>query len=271
LRCDVVGMHSEPQAILTAFSHMFRRAADSERTTCFIDIGAATTKVVVAHGKTMVLAKSIHVAGDALASLNEQLADQNPAASPLAAAPPRRAVATALSGEGGHQAADAASADVAGSDDCGPLAMIQARMRAEGGAATLTSEPRTHASTTPPSATPPVASAVPAATPAAALAENETLQCLVEELQLSMRHHQRLFPRRPIEKLVFLGGSSMHTAVCQHLARTLRIGAQLGDPLARLTRSAAAAAAGADFGVDLRKAQPSFAVPVGLCLSEPNV
>ncbi len=260
LRCDVVGMHSETQAILTAFSHMFRREADSERTTCFIDIGAATTKMLVAHGKTMVLAKSIHAAGDALEAMVAEggAADDRDAAQFAATLPPRRASVGLIADIDERDQ----TAGHGNGEDCGPMAMIQARMRAEGNAVATAGGGTMAAVTT---------AAVPSTemvdSRPSALANNETLQCLVEELQMSVRHHQRLFPRRPIEKLVFLGGWSQKTSVCQHIARALRIGAQLGDPLARLTRGDGPMPR----GVDLRKAQPGFAVSVGLCLSEPNL
>lgn len=254
-RCDVVGMHSETQAMLTAFAHMFRRQADSDRTTCFIDIGAATTKVVVAHGKAMVLAKSIHTAGDAMEPAAGDAATGGAhEAAPPSSLPPRRMAVTLLAEGADARGSDAQDA----SRSCDSLAMIQARMRAERSAETFA------ASTAAATMAPPA----PAAGPRGDSAGNEALQCLVEELQMSVRHHQRLFPRRPIEKLVFLGGLSQRTPLCQHIARALRIGAQLGDPLARLTRPGDGKTPA---GVDLRKAQPGFAVPVGLCLSEPNL
>lgn len=67
-RCklEVVGMHSEPLCVLRAFSHLYRRQTDQERSTCFVDIGAATTKVVIAHGQEMVFAKGIDAGADAI-------------------------------------------------------------------------------------------------------------------------------------------------------------------------------------------------------------
>ncbi len=80
-----------------------------------------------------------------------------------------------------------------------------------------------------------------------------------------MRYHQSLFPGRPIEKLVFLGGEARHVSTCQKIARALRIGAQLGDPLARLVRLGHR---GQSSGVDIEQPQPGWAVPMGLCLTE---
>jgi Tfp pilus assembly PilM family ATPase len=102
---------------------------------------------------------------------------------------------------------------------------------------------------------------------AEAAARNEVMECLIDELQLCLRHHQGLFPARPVEKLVFLGGESNHTGACQQIARALRVGAQLGDPLARVGKPVGVTTA----GVDLRRAQPGWAVPLGLCLSDPDL
>src|SRR5690606_8168031 len=65
-RCklDVVGMHSEPLAILRAFEHLGGSGEAAEQAVCFIDIGSATTKVVIAHGRELAFAKTIHAAGD---------------------------------------------------------------------------------------------------------------------------------------------------------------------------------------------------------------
>jgi type IV pilus assembly protein PilM len=99
-------------------------------------------------------------------------------------------------------------------------------------------------------------------------ATEDSLVCMIEELQMCVRYHTSLFPERQIEKLIFLGGESHHTDICQRIARTLRIGAQLGDPMARLTKVTAVKATQ---GVDFAQSQPGWAVPLGLCLAEQTV
>ena len=71
-------------------------------------------------------------------------------------------------------------------------------------------------------------------------------------------------PDLKIEKLVFLGGESRHISTCQAIAKSLRIAAQLGDPLARLVKITQVDSAGS--GVELNQPQPGWAVPFGLCL-----
>ena len=243
-KLDVVGMHAEPTAIVKAFEHMFRRADDAERTTCFIDIGAATTKVVIAHGQEMVFAKNIHAGGEHLIRHRARLDG-------LSFDEARQARIADLA----HQSSTAAvpeAPDPETSDSlvqpmrhAAGMAVMQAAMDADRGTTTV--------------ARPPAQPAVD---------QCEAVDCLIDELQLCLRYHQSVFTSRRIEKLVFVGGEARHLGLCQKIARAVRIGAQLGDPLARLTKTSLGGKAP---GLDLRTAQPGWAVPLGLCLSEPNL
>ena len=109
------------------------------------------------------------------------------------------------------------------------------------------------------------AESVPLSDPAAIA---EPLDCLLDELQLCTRYYSRVFPETKIEKVIFLGGESRHLPICQKVARALRLGAQLGDPLARLVKVSQAQPA---TGCDVTQPQPGWAVPMGLCLSEANL
>ncbi|GAB4194707.1 MAG: hypothetical protein Kow00105_08950 [Phycisphaeraceae bacterium] len=66
-RCklEVVGMHSEPMAIVRA--HPLLIGQDQpDSATCYIDLGASMTKLVIAHGADLAFAKTIHAGGDQL-------------------------------------------------------------------------------------------------------------------------------------------------------------------------------------------------------------
>ena len=91
----------------------------------------------------------------------------------------------------------------------------------------------------------------------------EPLEILVDEVSMCLRYHRMLFPDRPVEKVIFVGGGSRQRLVCEHLARSLRLAAQSVDPLARLARSGKVPCE----GVDVTAPQPSWAVAVGMCLS----
>jgi type IV pilus assembly protein PilM len=56
---DVVGVNIDSCAIIECFSRLFRRAADAVRTILFIDVGAASTQVVLSHGDRMVFARCL--------------------------------------------------------------------------------------------------------------------------------------------------------------------------------------------------------------------
>lgn len=238
-RLDVVGMHCEPLAIVRAFAHLFR-GEEAARTTCFIDLGAATTKVVIAHGKEMVFAKTINAGGDHLT--RHRAASEGMSFGAAREARIREAAGPSAKPEPAPEPV-AAGASKSPSATTGGLAMIEARMAAERRASAANPAP-------PPQAAP------------------DTLDCLIDELQLSVRYHQSLFAGRNIDKLVFLGGEAHHVSTCQKIARSLRIGAQLGDPLARMVR---VTHKGKTPGVDFEQPQPGWAVPLGLCLSPADI
>ncbi|MCE9591367.1 MAG: pilus assembly protein PilM [Planctomycetes bacterium] len=241
-KLDVIGLQCEPLAIVKAFGHLYRGAEGRERTTCFIDIGAATTKVVISHGETMVFAKTIHAAGDHFTRHVAKSLE-------MSFSEARRARMAAYNTDG--SATPAAAEPVAAPTSTGSgsgMAALDARIAAE--------QRRSDSSTGAASRPQPISDDT---------ADNETMDCLVDELQLCVRYHQSLFPGRQIEKLVFCGGEARNTALCQRIARAMHIGAQLGDPLARLLRINQSKPA---MGVDIHRPQPGWAVPMGLCLSE---
>ncbi len=66
LKLEVMGMHGEGPCLLKAFGYMdsARAAEDRGRAVVYIDLGAASTKLIVAQNGSMVLAKTIHAGGD---------------------------------------------------------------------------------------------------------------------------------------------------------------------------------------------------------------
>ncbi len=264
---DVVGMQSEPVAVLKAFAHLYRRDSEGERTTAFIDIGAATSKLIIAHGTNLAFAKMIAVGGD-------QFTRQRATASHIDFAEARELRKREASNARENLAREDASVAVSALDAAGKnggnavaggtgMAVLEAAMAAE--AARIESSYQ-HA--TPPTVIPSRHGNGHGNNGSRhGEAEGDALECLTDELQLCLRYHQSLFGDRPVEKLVFLGGEAQQVAICQRIAKALRIGAQLGDPLARVTRGGMTAGKG-PVGVDIRKPQPGWAVPLGLCLCE---
>jgi type IV pilus assembly protein PilM len=91
----------------------------------------------------------------------------------------------------------------------------------------------------------------------------ELLEGFTDEVKICLRYHASQFPGKKVDRAVFVGGESRHRGLCQHVAKALRLPAQMADPLARLARSGKEPAQ----GVDLREPQPGWAVAMGLCMS----
>ena len=63
-----------------------------------------------------------------------------------------------------------------------------------------------------------------------------TLQRLCEEIRGCIRYHDLIFNASPVGRVIFLGGQAKNTLLCQRLAQSLGLAAQLGDPLARINQ-----------------------------------
>ena len=66
LKLEVDGMHCEASCVLQAFKYLTanRPSRDRGGVVAYIDLGAATSKFIVARGQTMLLAKTVHAGGD---------------------------------------------------------------------------------------------------------------------------------------------------------------------------------------------------------------
>lgn len=60
---DISGVNIEGCAIVECFARLFRRAADQTRAILFVDIGHASTQVVISHGSHIVFARNVTIAG----------------------------------------------------------------------------------------------------------------------------------------------------------------------------------------------------------------
>ena len=91
----------------------------------------------------------------------------------------------------------------------------------------------------------------------------EPLEILTDEVAMAVRYHESVFPQKRLERIVFVGGESRQVALCQHIAKSVRLTAQIADPMAKVARSGRESTK----GVDLAQPQPGWAVALGLCLS----
>lgn len=62
-KLDVSGVNIEACAIVECFARLFRRANDQSRSVLFVDVGHASTQVVISHGNQIVFARNLGIAG----------------------------------------------------------------------------------------------------------------------------------------------------------------------------------------------------------------
>jgi type IV pilus assembly protein PilM len=249
-KLDVVGVHTEVQAMVRAFDHIHHGPDDETTTTLFVDMGYGGTKVAITHGRRLTFARCIQLGGrtfDALIaeklhcdmgsakahriSLGSALKRRWPEPSETGSAIVRAGAAHATAGARSASGAGTAAATVE------PRAAKSASRRATGRSA-------------------PLGDAVD-------VDFTELIESLSDEVSMCLRYHQSLFPGRSIDRMVFVGGESRHTSMCRDIARVLELTAQLGDPLSRLGGIGSARA----IGLTLGQPQPGWAVAYGLCAS----
>jgi type IV pilus assembly protein PilM len=254
-KLDVVGMDVEPKAMLDCFAHVYRRKTDAEQTNCYIDIGAGSTRAVVARGGHILFARSIGVGGDHFSRavsqalgvpleqgriVRFQQAARSQAEPALAAPPPLPEPEPVVE----------PSVD-------NSFALLSASL------------PKEKERRSPGPSDPQLAIPVPAkgeeAQQAALVdaAMRDPLSRLVQELDLCRRYYEATFPSNPIDRLVFVGGEAHHRRVCQQIAMDLSLGAQVGDPMVRMARVCDLPP---DAGLDPTQPQPSWAVALGLTM-----
>jgi type IV pilus assembly protein PilM len=276
-KLDVVGMNVEPKALVDCFSHIYRRKRDEGATSCFVDIGCVASRVVIARDGRILFARVIPVGGDhfsrAVASkLGITLENAKLLRVKLAVSQPKE-----------EEPEETAPAPVT-VRDVNPEASIEnsfallaaglppERRKTE-------SETAAAVATAPETATERMTAPVPAKADEAPSDETEAVMAacqdpltrLVEELELCRRYYETTFQNKPVERLIFVGGEARQKMLCQHIAKEMRLAAQVGDPLVRMNRTSEV---GIECGIDRRVPQPAWAVAIGLSmgpatLSEP--
>ncbi|MGA1466170.1 MAG: hypothetical protein ACO38V_00900 [Phycisphaerales bacterium] len=237
LRLQVVGVHDGVSSAVRAFDHLHRRDGDESRRTLYIDLGWSHTRVAIAHGTDAVFGKSIPLGGRQFAG--RTVADELDADLAALLGPARVPTET-----------NVISSDADTDDAVHPaFARLQAK-RASAPAASIVEDRRTGR---------PAAGLGPRVEDASPLAAGEAIESLGHELAMCIRYYQSTFPEKPIERAIFIGGEARRTDLCQSIARTLRLPAQLGDPLARL--------GGLDRSGLPAGPHPGWAVACGLCTS----
>jgi type IV pilus assembly protein PilM len=257
-KLDIIGMNVEPKALIDCFSVIYRRKADAESTSLFVDIGCASTRAIIAQGRQIFFVRSIAIGGDhfnqaaasALATTFEDakmLRMQSCFAGPaLDDSREKREI----------ENTEAASAD-------NSFALLGAANRQE---TTAPSAPEPAAETE--TSTAVIAKPEKPSDPKQQVriieqSVREPLGRLVEELNLCRRYHEATFSNRPVDRLIFVGGEARQRSLCAHIAREMGLAAQVGDPLVRMGRISEV---GIESGIDRRQPQPNWAVAIGLSI-----
>lgn len=253
-KLEAVGIHSEFVAMLRAFDYITKRGDDQQTATLFLDMGLSSTKAMISHGRDMVFARVIEVGGR---TLDEAVARQLE----IGAADARLA-RLKLAGLSSDQIARPEPATAGATLDATARGSGQVSVTGDParGRANVALERRAGEPT--PTLTADLRKDDPAPMAPEGVDLAEPLEILTDEIAHCLRYHESLFPGRKIDRAVFIGGEARQHGLCQHIARTLRLPAQIADPVARLARGGGEPTAGIDF----REPQPGWAVALGLCL-----
>lgn len=262
-KLEVAGVHSGNMATLRAFDHIYRREGDDALTTVYIELGWGSTNVSIAHGTKLVFARTVQLGGQHFDRRIAEALECDPGA-----ARGHRLSMNGLPAATASNRPESGTRSSAEEPGGGGMARLNAAMQAESrsgtdhasSAAATAAERRTNRS---PGVLPQEVAPGDGPHSAANVDFGELIDTMADELSMCVRYHRGLFPDRPIDRAILLGGESRQMWLCQQLAKALQLPARLGDPLARFNREASAAAAPAILN---GTPQPGWAVPCGLCV-----
>jgi type IV pilus assembly protein PilM len=255
-KLDIIGMNVEPKAIIDCFTAIYRRKTDAEACSLFVDIGAASTRAMIAQGRQIHFARSIPIGGDhfnqaAASALHTTFEDAKMLRVQLALAGP------AL--DEGREKNIVQSEEVPAADNSFALlgaavkrAESDASEMAESATAVMDAPLPAQKTTDPEQQSRIIEQSV-----------REPLNRLLEELNLCRRYHEATFPNKPVDRLIFVGGEARQKMLCAHIAREMGLAAQVGDPLVRMGRISDV---GIESGIDRRQPQPNWSVAIGLSI-----
>lgn len=255
-RLECVGIHPECIATVKAFEHINRRVADGHVGTLYLDLAAGSTKVWIAHGSTLVFAKTIQVGGRDLDAAVAHALDVD-----TATARAKRLAASVLVAPAARPAGVPA---LAADPIVAPLVagMGPDGVQSDAGASSTATADERRESKLAPGLTPPLAEQAPAdlAPPEFDLADY--LETLTDEVAMCLRYYEAMFPGKRVDRAILFGGEARHRGLCQHIARKIRLPAHVADPLARMGRTGKESVRGVDFTTP----QPGWTIPFGLSL-----
>jgi type IV pilus assembly protein PilM len=254
-RLDVIGMNVEPKALIDCFSHVYRRKMDADQTSCYVDMGSVATRAIIARGGHIHFARSIPIGGD---HLNRAVA------SALSLQPEEaKMLRIKLSHLQPNIDEQRQKREVEPSAPAAPEPAAEENSFALLGAVPTAPSPVTASAEATATLVAPAPSALGEQGAAVEQACAPLLSKLVDELQLCRRYYEATFPSKPVDRLIFVGGEARQRTLCQQIAQSMGVAAQVGDPLVRMGR---VSDIGIESGIDRRQPQPGWAVAIGLSL-----
>lgn len=269
-KIEVIGVHTEAMAMVRAFDHIYQRKGDDSLTSLYIDLGFSGTRVAIAHGRKIVFARSIQVGGQ---HFDQLIAKQIGCSIPEAHAHRMAIDESSWERPGVLHAPVASVAHSGQSDDMARLSAAMAKSSSEaphlerrtGDVTVIEGERRKGQA--PPALAVSVNTKPDDGKPLGHVDVTELLETIADELSMCLRYHRGLFPSYNIDRTILVGGEARQKWLCQHVVRSLRLPAQLGDPLARLKSASEPIKTP---GLDLNLPQPGWAVVCGLSATTEN-
>ncbi|MCG3123642.1 MAG: hypothetical protein GIKADHBN_02063 [Phycisphaerales bacterium] len=233
-KLEIAGVHGEFLATIRGFDSITKRAEDATIGSLYLDIGESSTKVIIAQGTRPVFVRFVEIGTGAL----DQIVMAKRSCSAAEAAALRLEHSATLGEEPAVQPVpEPVVATAAQQTGLGIFALMPQDRRRGGGRQERMLEDA----------------------PLPELAEQ--VEILADEVQMCVRYAESVVPGLKIDRLMCMGGGAADRALCRRVARTLRVQAQVMDPLARLARTSAVPA----LNVDLSTPHPEWSVAVGLC------
>jgi Tfp pilus assembly PilM family ATPase len=264
-RLEPVGIHCEHAAMIRSFDRVTQRASDETLLSLLVDLGYGSTKVAVAEGRELLLAKTIPVGGLAL---DKELAGLWSCTSDEAHER-RMATVEELSAVG-DLSQEAPAPPQGESGESGSASMsggspLLRAMRMGGTKATAPEQERRIGSAAPGLRGLGEAPAQPQ--PAHASGDSamasECVSMLTDEISMFLRYFRALVPGRDIGRAIFVGGQARDIALCRRIARTIRVATHVADPMAWVQRP--------ENEPTLAGPQPGWAVALGLAVSRADL
>lgn len=234
-KLELAGVHGEFIATVRGFDYLTKRTEDAMLGSLYLDIGESCTKVVIAQGTRVVFVRFIEMGTRAL--------DEILVAKRSCTMEEASALRLAHSGNLAEDPAPIPAAEPVGAAAPGASPGL-------GIFALMPQDRRRHV---------PRGDRQNEDAPLPELTEQ--VEILADEVQMSIRYAESVVGGLKLDRLMCMGGGASDKTLCRRVARTLRVQAQVIDPLARLARTGKEPVV----DVDLSKAHPEWTVAVGLC------